>query len=251
MDVSMLAQLATFAAAEAASVEDPGFLSSLATHYSKGREGMYPITICLIFFIAIVLDRIYALYVKGPINKDAFMRGLKKYIYAGDLDQAISYVSGQKPCPLTAVVKAGLMNVPKGEAEVQAAMDEAALRENPKLEARTGYLAMIGNAGMLCGLLGTVLGLITCFEAVAHVNPQDKANILSAGIAEAMNCTAFGLIVAIPSLIAFSIFNGRTQHMLDDINESSVGVLNLVIANKDKLRMPEGKSLRMDDQAAG
>jgi biopolymer transport protein ExbB/TolQ len=126
-------------------------------------------------------------------------------------------------------------------------MDEAALRENPKLETRTGYLAMIGNAGMLCGLLGTVSGLITCFEAVAHVNPADKATILSAGISEAMNCTAFGLITAIPSLIAFSLFNGKTQHMLDDINESSVGVLNLVIANKDKLRMPEGKSIQTEE----
>ena len=139
------------------------------------------------------------------------------------------------------------MNVPKGEAEVQAAMDEAALRENPKLETRTGYLAMIGNAGMLCGLLGTVSGLITCFEAVAHVNPADKATILSAGISESMNCTAFGLITAIPALVAFSLYNGRTQHLLDDINESTVGVLNLVIQNKDKLRMPEGKSLQAEE----
>jgi biopolymer transport protein ExbB/TolQ len=208
---------------------------------------MYPITICLIFFIAITIDRFYALFVKGSINKEAFMRGLKKHIYAGDLDKAISYVAGQKPTPLTVVVKAGLMNVPKGDAEVQAAMDEAALRENPKLETRTGYLAMIGNAGMLCGLLGTVSGLITCFEAVAHVNPADKATILSAGISEAMNCTAFGLITAIPALIMFSLFNGKTQHMLDDINESSVGVLNLVIANKDKLRMPEGKSIASEE----
>lgn len=247
MDVSTLAQFATLAAAEASSSEELGMFGSLAKRFEGGGWGMYPIAVCLIFFIAITIDRFIALFVKGSINKEAFMRGLKKHIYAGDLDKAISYVAGQKPTPLTSVVKAGLMNVPKGEAEVQAAMDEAALRENPKLETRTGYLAMIGNAGMLCGLLGTVSGLITCFEAVAHVNPADKATILSAGISEAMNCTAFGLITAIPALIAFSLFNGRTQHMLDDINESSVGVLNLVIANKDKLRMPEGKALHAEE----
>ena len=199
---------------------------------------MYPITVCAMFFIAIVIDRVVMLFFRASINKDAFMRGLKKHIYAGDLEKAISYTAGQKQTPLTAVVKAGLMNVPKGESEVQAAMDEATLRETPKVERRTGYLAMIGNAAMLCGLLGTVSGLITCFQAVAHVNPADKATILSNGISEAMNCTAFGLLTAIPSLIMFSLLMGRTQHMVDDINECSVGLLNLIISNKEKFKMP-------------
>lgn len=248
LDLVTLTELATFAQAEAAaSSEELGFFGGLAKRYHEGGWGMYPITFVLMVFLAIVTDRIYILYMKANINKEAFMRGLKKHIYAGDLDKAISYCASQKQTPLVSVVKAGLMNVPKGEAEVQAAMDEAALRENPKLEARTGYLSMLGNAAMLAGLLGTVSGLITCFEAVAHVNPADKATILSAGISEAMNCTAFGLLVAIPCLVAFSLLMGRTQHMLDDINETAVGVLNLVVANKDKLRMPEGKSVAAED----
>ncbi|MDR0964942.1 MAG: MotA/TolQ/ExbB proton channel family protein, partial [Myxococcales bacterium] len=235
MDVLSLVQSTIVLATEVAE-DGEGLFASLMQNYKEGGWGMYPITFCLVFLLAILGDRIRMLYFKANINKDAFMRGLKRYIYAGDLDKAISFVAGQKPTPLTSVVKAGLMNVPRGEAEVQAAMDEAALRENPKIEARTGYLAMIGNAAMLCGLLGTVSGLITCFRAVAHVSPADKGTILSAGISEAMNCTAFGLGTAIPALIAFSLLNGRTQHMIDDINETTVGVLNLVIANKDKLR---------------
>jgi biopolymer transport protein ExbB len=245
--VSILAHLATTAAEVAGGAEEMGLIATLVDRWNKGGWGMYPIGVTFLFFVAILIDRLAVLFIKASMNKEAFMRGLKKHIYAGDLDKAISYCAGQKQTPLTQVVKAGLMNVPKGEAEVQAAMDEAALRENPKLEKRTGYLAMIGNAAMLSGLMGTVSGLITCFEAVAHVDPASKSTVLSAGISESMNCTLFGLVTAIPSLIAFSLLQGRTQHMLDDINESSVGVLNLVVQNKDKLRMPEGKTLAAED----
>lgn len=218
--------------------EELNTFQSLAKAFQDGGIGMYPIAVMSVFSIAVLADRIIALYFRDSINKEAFMRGLKKYIYAGDLDKAISYVASQKKTPLTAVVKAGLINVPKGEDEVQAAMDEASLRESPKIEKRTGYLAMIGNVSTLFGLLGTILGLIKCFGAVAQVDPATKATVLSLGISEAMNCTAFGLTVAIPSLLAYSVLQGRSQHMLDDVNEVSVGLLNLIIANKDKMKIP-------------
>lgn len=217
--------------------EDLGVLGGLAKSFQDGGVGMYPIAFMSVFAVTVLIDRFYALFFKNSINKDAFMRGLKKHIYAGDLDKAISYVSSQKRTPLTAVVKAGLINVPKGEAEVQAAMDEASLRENPKIETRTGYLAMIGNVSTLFGLLGTILGLIKCFGAVAQVDPATKATVLSLGISEAMNCTAFGLGVAIVGLIGFAVLNGKTQGIEDDINEASVQILNLVVANRQKVNV--------------
>ena len=129
----------------------------------------------LVFVVGLVIDRIIALYFRANIDKDAFLKGLKKHIYAGDLDKAISFTASQKKTPLTSVIKAGLINVPKGEQDVQAAMDEATLRESPKIEARTGYLAMLGNVATLLGLLGTIIGLIGAFGAVANANPADKA----------------------------------------------------------------------------
>ena len=91
------------------------------------------------------------------------------------------------------------MKVNRPDEEVQAAMDEAALREIPRIAKRTGYLALLANLSMLFGLLGTVSGLITSFGAVSgeSVDPSQKARILAEGISEAMNCTAFGLIIAL------------------------------------------------------
>jgi biopolymer transport protein ExbB/TolQ len=210
---------------------------SIAKTFDAGGPGMYPIAVALVFALTIIADRVWVLYGKAAIDKDAFMRGLKKLVYAGELDKAISYVASQKKTPLTQVIKSGLIAVPKGEEDVQAALDEATLREAPVIERRTGYLAMIGNVATLLGLLGTIIGLIKSFGAVSAANPADKATILSAGISEAMNCTAFGLGVAIPALIAYSVLQGRTQRMMDDINESAVGLLNLILANRDKMKL--------------
>jgi biopolymer transport protein ExbB/TolQ len=211
---------------------------TLAKSYHDGGFMMHPILVALIFTLAVMIDRIIVLYFKASVDKEAFLRGLKPLVYGGDLDKAIAFCAAQKKVPLVQVIKAGLISVPKGEEDVQAAMDEATLRESPKLEMRTGYLAMLGNVATLLGLLGTIVGLIGAFGAVANANPADKATILASSISEAMNCTAFGLLTAIPALVAFSVLQGRTQHMVDDINEASVAVLNLVVANREKMKVP-------------
>ncbi len=220
---------------------------TLAKHYHEGGFMMHPILVSLVVALALVIDRVIVLYFKAALDKEAFVRGLKKHIFAGDLDKAISFCASQKKTPLVSVVKAGLINVPKGESDVQAAMDEATLRESPKLEARTGYLAMIGNVATLLGLLGTIVGLISAFGAVANANPADKATILASSISEAMNCTAFGLLTAIPALVAYSLLQGRTQHMIEDINETTVSVLNLIVANREKMKVPAAVSTEPED----
>ena len=172
MNLGFLTQLSLLANAGGA---DRSFFDELARRWEAGQAGMYPIALCMVIALAIIIERSLVLFGKASINKEGFLRGLKKHIYAGDLDKAINYVAGQKPTPLTNVIKAGLMNVPKGQDEVQAALDEASLRETPRIEARTGYLAMLGNVATLIGLLGTILGLIHSFAGVAGVDPSMKA----------------------------------------------------------------------------
>lgn len=205
--------------------------------FEEGGWGMYPILLWSIITIGIIVER--ALYLFGStINKDVFLASMQKCILAGDVAKAVKMCSAST-APLARIVQAGLVKVNRPDDEVQSAMDEAALRELPKLSARTPLLALLANLAMLSGLLGTVTGLIKAFGSVGgeSVDPSQKARILAAGISESMNCTAFGLGVAIIGLIGFAVLNGKTQQIEDDINEASVQVLNLVVANRQKVNV--------------
>lgn len=216
-------------------------LHTLGTHFKEGGWGMWPIVFWLVFVVAIIVER--AMYLmRASINKDAFLANIQKCILAGDVGRAIKLCSSAQ-APLARIVKAGLMKVNRPDEEVQAAMDEAAFRELPKIEHRTAYLALLSNLAMLSGLLGTITGLIAAFGAVGghgggpSIDPGKKAELLAAGISEAMNCTAFGLMVAITGLIGFALLNGKTQALTDDINEGAVQVLNLITTNRSKINM--------------
>jgi biopolymer transport protein ExbB/TolQ len=206
-------------------------------HFQEGGWGMYPILFWSIISIGVIVERSLFLF-GSSINKEVFLATMQKCILAGDIAKAVKMCSAAN-APLARIVQAGLVKVNRPDEEVQAAMDEAALREVPKITHRTGYLALLANLAMLSGLLGTVTGLIMAFGAVSgeSVDPSQKARILAQGISEAMNCTAFGLIVAIVALIGFAVLNGKTQQLEDDINEASVQVLNLVVQNRQKVNL--------------
>ncbi|RYG21552.1 MotA/TolQ/ExbB proton channel family protein [bacterium] len=212
-------------------------MASLWKHFQEGGFGMWIILFWSVVIIGITIER--ALYLFGSgINKDMFLATMQKCILAGDVQKAVKMCSAAN-APLARIVQAGLVKVNRPDEEVQAAMDEAALREIPRLSKSTSYLSLLANLSMLSGLLGTVSGLISSFGAVSgeSVDPSQKARILAAGISEAMNCTAFGLIVAILGLISFAVLNGKTQGLEDDINEASVQVLNLVVTNRQKVNL--------------
>jgi biopolymer transport protein ExbB len=213
-------------------------MAGLWKAYKEGGVVMMSIILVWsIFTIGIIIER--ALYLYGSsINKDVFLATMQKCILAGDVAKAVKMCSAAN-APLARIVQAGLVKVNRPDEEVQAAMDEAALREIPKIAKRTGFLALLANLAMLTGLLGTVTGLIISFGAVSgeSVDPAQKARILAEGISEAMHCTWFGLFVAIIALIGFAVLNGKTQQLEDDINEASVQVLNLVVANRQKVNL--------------
>jgi biopolymer transport protein ExbB len=116
--------------------------------------------------------------------------------------------------------------------DVEKSMQEAMMEIVPQLEKRTHYLATAANVATLLGLLGTVSGLIHSFAAVATVNPAEKANLLSASISEAMNCTAFGLMTAVPILVVHAFLQSKTTGLSDGLETAAVRFLNALAARQ-------------------
>ena len=199
-------------------------------HFQEGGWGMWPILFLAILTIYLTVDRFMYLS-KSKVDVDKLMSLLKSQIVSGNIQGAVSTCSAS-PSPVTKIIAAGLRRAGGSEHDVQQAMDEEALRELPRIEKRTGYLAMLGNLATLAGLLGTITGLIKSFAGVAGVDPSMKATMLSKGISEAMNCTAFGLGTGILGLAAYAVLNGQTQAILDGINQATVETLNLVVAGR-------------------
>ena len=201
--------------------------------FKEGGWGMYPILCICLITIYLTFDRTTYL-AKCKVDADRLIQLIKSQIVSGNIRGAISTCQAT-PVPLTKIIAAGLQKAGGSEHDIQQAMDEEALRELPKVEKRTGYLAMLGNLATLAGLLGTITGLIKSFAGVAGVDPSQKATLLSKGISEAMNCTAFGLSTGIIGLAAFAWLNGKTQAILDDVNEMKKNVTNLLASAKSAL----------------
>lgn len=214
-------------------------LHELWVAFDEGGFMMYPILAMLLVSWAIAFERLFALFIVVRENKHALLSGIQKHILKGDVQGAVRFVGNQRQGPIARIIKAGLLKVNKTDKEVQAALDEASLREVPYIEKRTGHLAVLANAATLVGLLGTIIGMIICFAGVADADPATKAQVLSRGISEAMHCTAFGLITAIPALLLYAFLQARTQHLVDSINEAVVSTLNLVLSNRTLFKNAE------------
>lgn len=205
------------------------FFSVLAGAFREGGIWMWPIAALQMISIAIVVERVVALFKNRKINQLAYVQNFEDGIRRGELDVVIQKAhASQDANPVARAVAAGALAAKNfgGKEEIQGKMDEVLLKENAALDVRVGFLSMIGNVATLVGLLGTIAGMIRSFAAVSFANPAEKAALLAAGISEAMNCTAYGLIVAIPALVAYSVLQNRANHLADDINQSALKAFN-------------------------
>ena len=187
---------------------------------------MYFILLFALLTIALVVERTYSLYFKYKDVPKDFRKKVLAFVSHGDFKGAIDYINLEQEkgsSPAMSVVKKGVTLREKAASDevLQARMDEDLTKEIGKIDNRTGFLSMFGNVSTLFGLLGTVTGLISSFAGVAAASPVERANLLSQGISEALNSTAFGLIAAIPALVFFAIFTNKTDRIIARITETT------------------------------
>ena len=198
----------------------------------KGGPFMWGILAAAVFALAIAAERIYYVVFRANINGTAFMAQIQKLIMANNIDRAIKLCNAEPNSALPRVLKAGLTRANRGDVEIQNAVEEAVLEVFPKLAKRTPFLSMLANVATLTGLLGTIQGLIMAFEAVARASAETKQTMLAAGISTAMFTTASGLVVAIPTLVLFSIITAQTTKIMNEIDLYALKTVNLLGARR-------------------
>ncbi len=205
-------------------------MDSIAKAMSEGGIWMYIILATSIVGVGIMIERFVMLFFKYNINATAFMAQIQKLVMANSIDKAIKLCNAAPSAALARVIKAGLTRANKSADEIQNAVEEATLEVIPFIQRRTGTLSAIANIATLMGLLGTIIGMIGAFSDMATVAPDKRQEALGRNISLAMNTTAFGLIVAIPCMLAHLILSGVTKKIIDEIDLYSVKLENLLIS---------------------
>jgi len=202
------------------------FLNPVIHFFQAGGIFMYPIAILLILGAAIAIERLRFLSRSNRENRDLWARMvplMNKHDYV-----AAEKLAQESPSAMGKVIAYAFAHsrATRQRAAVEMAIEESLMEVTSLLEKRTHYLAVFANVATLVGLLGTISGLIQAFAAIASLNLAEKTDVLSASIAEALNCTAFGLVTAVPLLLIHSWLTTRTGEMVDSVEMASVKFLN-------------------------
>ena len=203
------------------------FFYSIVAFFATGGMFMYPILLVFAVGVGIAVERFITLNNVTASNREIWNK-VQPLLDNGEFDEARE-VTAADESTISQVLNMGLslQGAVRRREDIEIAMEESMMEIVPRLEKRTPYVALASSIATLLGLLGTIMGLIQAFTAVAYANPAEKADLLSASISVAMNTTAFGLMVAIPLLITHAVLTSKTGDIVDSLEMASVKALNV------------------------
>lgn len=220
-------------------------MDSVIRFLQDGGVFMYPIALVLALGLIIAVERYAYLTAMRSRNRQAFDQGLLPLLRKRDYRSALKQ-SNSSGTAIDAVMGAGLARLINNHSreDIEYAMEEGLMEVLPRLEKRTQYLATLANVSTLLGLLGTIIGLIAAFTAVASADPAEKAALLSQSISVAMNTTAFGLIAAIPMILCHALLQTKTNEIVDSFEMAGIKFMNIVAEQTGAEKVTMGSTTR-------
>lgn len=209
-------------------------IQAVVGFFIGGGFWMFPILLVGAFGVAISVERFITLGRIESANRKAWDQ-LQPMLSQGDFDKARE-MTANDDSTVGQLLKATfeLQGVARRREDFEIGMEEEMMAIVPQLEKRISYIALYANMATLLGLLGTVMGLIRAFDAVANAAPAEKSNLLSASIAEAMNCTSFGLMIAIPMLLINLFLSTKASRIVDSLEIISLKALNVIFRHASR-----------------
>lgn len=208
-------------------------MESLIDRFDILREGgiiMFPIALCSIVALAITIERFWSMR-RNTIDTREFMDSMRTVLRQNRIQEAIQ-ICEETDGPIARILKAGLLKHNRSKEDIREAIEDAGHLEIPRLERYMSALATCANVAPLLGLLGTVAGMIKAFTQIRHLEGQVKPADLAEGISNALVTTAAGLVVAIPTLVAYNYFVTRVDNLVLEMEISSSEVLELLTKNR-------------------
>ncbi|MBN2576341.1 MAG: MotA/TolQ/ExbB proton channel family protein [Deltaproteobacteria bacterium] len=202
-------------------------MQGFAKFLEEGGTLMYFNLLVSVIVLSFIVDRLLFFLVKSSVNARAFLENIRKLVLANNLDRAVKLCSATT-APVAQVAKAGLQRFHRGEIAVAQAIEEALVDVTPMIKKRIQILWSLANIATLIGLLGTVVGLIRAFGAVAAAKPEERSNLLARGISEALNNTAMGLGIAVTCIVAHAILGSMSKRQTADLEAFSLKLENLL-----------------------
>ncbi len=204
-------------------------IHAVAAFFNSGGPFMWVILAVLAISTAVVLERVFFYFVICRKSGPVMVSKIAAALHGGNAEEAKRIVANGN-APLTVLLRTAVDRFGAGMPvhDIEEGIEEAAIIEMPKLIQRLNYLSLFANIATLLGLLGTISGLQASFSSLAAVEASKKATMLAAGIAEAMNCTAFGLMVAVPCMVAYTALYNKQTQLTKTIDDSIVKTLNFM-----------------------
>jgi biopolymer transport protein ExbB len=201
-------------------------LQSLAAWFNGGGPFMWAILAVLAFAVAIVVERLIFYYRTCRVRGTRVVADIARHINSNDMVRAQEAAAGSAPVSVLLHTALERFNAGMSHSEIQEGIEEAAIKELPRLGERLNYLVLFANIATLTGLLGTIMGLQKAFSSLGVVEASQKAAKLAQGISELMVCTAFGLMVAVPCMVAYTFLHNKQNRLSKDLDESIVKIMN-------------------------